>query len=86
MDSIFDRIKDKVNELGNQKVLLMDQVNKLRLENEELNKELIELKASMQNREQEMKSDLSSPSKNMDGKIDDMVKEIDKCIAILNID
>ena len=86
MDSIIERLKEKVNELGNQKVLLMDQVNKLRHENEELNSDLIELKAQKQNTNQGNSADSTNRNSAVEGRIDDMVKEIDKCIAILNVE
>ena len=46
MNSILDRLSEKIEELGNQKVLLTDQLSKLRQENEELSLKLVELEAS----------------------------------------
>ena len=85
MNSILDRLSEKIEELGNQKVLLTDQLSKLRQENEELSLKLVELEASKTSSSAENNTS-SGSSEEQKLRIDEMVKEIDKCIAILNTD
>ena len=88
-ETIISRLRDKINELGNQKILLLDQVTKIRKQVDELNQELVHEKAIVQRLENTIEAQsetISSVEVQADNekKIDEMVKEIDKCLAILN--
>ena len=88
-EAIVNRLTDKINELGNQKILLVDQVSKMRKQLDDLNQEMARKKVIIQQLESEIEASENAISKNDDSeknerKIDEMVKEIDKCLAILN--
>lgn len=88
-NAIVNRLTDKINELGNQKILLVDQVSKMRKQLDELNQELVRKKVVIDRLENENEAKDTAVSDVVDKngtnrRIDEMVKEIDKCLAILN--
>lgn len=88
-EAIVNRLTDKINELGNQKILLVDQVSKMRKQLDELNQDLVRKKVIIDRLENENEAKDNAISdvtdkEGTDRRIDEMVKEIDKCLAILN--
>jgi len=88
-EAIVNRLTDKINELGNQKILLVDQVSKMRKQLDELNQDMVRKKVIIDRLENENEAKDNAISdvtdkEGTDRRIDEMVKEIDKCLAILN--
>ena len=92
VESIIQTIKNKAELLGNQKIELTSKLNKLEVENAGLQSKLDD----QQQRFDELKeknnvlkmakslSDSGEKSTEAKRRINELVKEIDKCIALLN--
>ena len=90
--SIVQTIKDKAQELGNQKRMMADRIEELERQIESLQQEMEDSRRELD--ELKEKNNVLKMAKSLDGgaeksteakrRVNELVKEIDKCIARLN--